>query len=98
MISISSAPIYQSPYGAAKLQEAVKTQITNNSNCDTFSSKTKKQVKNALSIGAVIVGGIAAFKNKDKLGALLKKVPEFFAKHKNVADDVVADIPYVEIK
>lgn len=98
MISISSAPIYQSPYGAAKLQEAVKKQITNNSKGDTFSSKSKKHVKNALTIGAVVVGGIAAFKNKAKLGTLLKKVPEFFAKHKATVDDVVADIPYVEIK
>ena len=98
MISISSASMYQSPYGSAKLQEAVKNQIVNNSKCDTFSSKTKKQVGNALTIGAVIVGGIAAFKNKAKLGALLKKVPEFFARHKSTVDNVVADIPYIEIK
>lgn len=42
MISISSASMYQSPYGSAKLQEAVKNQIVNNSKGDTFSSKTKK--------------------------------------------------------
>lgn len=98
MINISAATIYKSPYGSAKLQEAVRTKVVDNSKGDTFSSKTKKQVNDALTIGAVIVGGIAAFKNRAKLGALLKKVPEFFAKHKSTVDNVVADVPYIEIK